>query len=202
MNDPSGQPVARRSDRRRQIMQAAARLFAEHGYSGASIDDIGEAVGVSGPAIYWHFGSKEALLAEMLVDISDHLLEGGSERVAAETEPAAALAALVRFHVTFAVEQPDLITVHHRELSRVPEPARRHVRRSQRRYVEEWVTVLAELHPRSDEEQLRAAIHATFGLINSTPHLAPGRSAEQRTELLTTMAVAALDAGARSGEHG
>jgi AcrR family transcriptional regulator len=194
-------PVPARAGRRDDILRAAARLFAERGYAGASIDDIGEAVGVSGPAIYWHFDSKEELLAEMLTGISDLLQEGGVERVAAEVDPHRALTALVRFHVSFAVGQPDLITVHHRELSRVPEAARRHVRRTQRRYVEQWVTVLGRLHPRADEAVLRAAIQATFGLINSTPHLAPGRSAGEHAELLTDMALAALAAGARSDQR-
>ena len=55
----------------------AARLFAERGFHGVSVGDIGKAVGVSGPALYKHFDSKDAVLAEMLVAISERLLAEG-----------------------------------------------------------------------------------------------------------------------------
>ena len=61
--------VERGTGRRAQILAVAAELFAKHGYHGVSIADLGAAVGVSGPALYRHFPSKEALLAEMLVGI-------------------------------------------------------------------------------------------------------------------------------------
>ena len=56
--------------RREEILDAAAGLFADRGYHGVSIDDIGAAVGMSGPGIYRHFASKEDILAQMLLRIS------------------------------------------------------------------------------------------------------------------------------------
>lgn len=44
------------------LVGAAARLFAERGYRGASVQAIGEEAGVSRGSIFWHFGSKEGLL--------------------------------------------------------------------------------------------------------------------------------------------
>ena len=113
-----------------------------------SIDDIGSAVGMSGPGIYRHFPGKEAVLSQMLLDISQRLLDEGGRRAAARRAAPAALDALLRWHVDFALSQPDLITVQDRELANVPEPARRQIRRLQRLYVEEWVTVLSELSAR------------------------------------------------------
>src|SRR5688500_20208370 len=85
------QDAARHEDagipsRREQILQAAARLFAERGSRAVGVDDVGAAVGVTGPAIYRHFASKDAMLAEILVRISERLLAGGSERVARSEE--------------------------------------------------------------------------------------------------------------------
>ena len=84
----------------------AAGLFAQRGFHGVSVGDIGKAVGVSGPALYKHFDSKDAVLAEMLVAISERLLAEGQERVAHADGPDDALAALVDWHVTFALAQP------------------------------------------------------------------------------------------------
>ncbi len=157
------------SNRREQILAAAAELFARHGFHGVGIDDIGAAVGVSGPALYRHFRSKDAMLGEMLTSISEVLLAGGQERRDA-SEPAEVLAELVRFQVDFALDNPALITVQERNLGNLTEPDRRRVRALQRRYVEVWVQAIRDTDPDVDEPTARAAAHAVFGLINSTPH--------------------------------
>jgi AcrR family transcriptional regulator len=157
------------STRRDQILAAAAELFARHGFHGVGIDEIGAAVGVSGPALYRHFRSKDAMLGEMLTSISEELLAGGQARRDAH-EPAAVLAELVRFQVDFALDNPALITVQERNLGNLTEPDRRRVRALQRRYVEVWVQAIRDRDPDTDEPTARAAAHAVFGLINSTPH--------------------------------
>jgi AcrR family transcriptional regulator len=48
------------------LLEAAQRLFAIHGYHGASIRDIVHACGVSNAALYYHFGSKQDLYFEVL----------------------------------------------------------------------------------------------------------------------------------------
>ncbi|MFG3436619.1 TetR/AcrR family transcriptional regulator [Nonomuraea sp. NPDC047897] len=192
-------PTRNRGTRRAEILAAAATLFAARGFHGVSIEDIGAAVGVSGPALYRHFSGKEALLAEMLLDVSSRLRKSAAAAVTARPGPEDTLDALLDVQITFALEQPALITVHDRELGNVPEPQRRHVRRLQRLYVEEWVTVLAELHPACPPPRLRAATHAVFGLLNSTPHSAGELSPQAMRPLLHAMARAAITASAASG---
>ena len=187
---------ARSRLRREEILTAAAALFARRGFHGVSIDDIGSAVGMSGPGIYRHFPGKEAVLAQMLLDISQRLLDEGGRRAAAAADAEAALDALLRWHVSFALSQPDLITVQNRELANVPEPARRQIRRLQRLYVEEWVTAASELSPGASQASLRTAVHATFGLLNSTPHSAAELPPEAMADLLRAMGRAALAAAA------
>ena len=178
--------------RREQILAAAAELFARYGFHGVGIDDIGAAVGVSGPALYRHFRSKDAMLAEMLTGISDKLLHGGRDRANAAGDPHEALDELVRWHVEFALTNPALITVHMRDLDSLPDQARRQVREVQRGYVEVWVDVLRGTRPDLDEPTARAAAHAVLGLINSTPYSAHLDGAAMAA-LLHRMARAALD---------
>ncbi|XVV02889.1 SACE_7040 family transcriptional regulator [Actinosynnema sp. CA-248983] len=176
--------------RRDQILDAAAELFARHGFHGVGIDDIGAAVGISGPALYRHFRSKDAMLGEMLTSISERLLEGGLARVRESADATSALRALVRWHVDFALDDPALITVQMRNLANLTDPDRRRVRALQRRYVEVWVSTLQETVP-VDEPTARAAAHAVFGLINSTPHSAH-LDRDQMASLLCRMALASL----------
>ncbi|MGH3795145.1 MAG: SACE_7040 family transcriptional regulator [Pseudonocardiaceae bacterium] len=180
--------------RREQILQVASHLFARHGFHGVSIAELGAAVGISGPALYRHFPGKEALLTEMLVGISEYLLDGGTTRAARTEDPRQTLTELVEFHVDFALRHPELITVQDRDLANLPEPARRKVRALQRAYVEIWVDTLRRLSPGLPAEAARIAAHGAFGLLNSTPHSAGGSDSQQVATLLRQMAIAALTA--------
>src|SRR6266487_6536971 len=100
-------PVAtppRRRTRREEILEIAVGLFAARGYHGVSMDDIGSAAGVTGPALYHHFAGKEAMLVAALIPVSEGLLKGGKARVAQHVDdPKLALESLVEFHVAFAL---------------------------------------------------------------------------------------------------
>lgn len=181
----------RKQQRRDQLLAAGARLIAERGYLGMRLDDLGAAVGISGPAVYRHFPNKEALLVELLVGISRRLLDGGTAVAAAAAGPSDALARLVDFHLDFALGDPELIRIQDRDLDNVPLPARREIRRTQRRYVEIWVRILCELTPGLDEATARVQAHAVFGLLNSTPHSA-GPTRDRTRPVLRSMALAAL----------
>jgi AcrR family transcriptional regulator len=157
----------RTSDR---ILREAARLFAERGFGGTSIEDIGAACGTSGPAIYKHFPNKNAILAQMLLDISRQLVEGGRSVAGEPGDAAASMVALIRFHAAFAVSQPDLIRVQDRDLASLNSADSRNVRRMQREYVEVWVNLLQKIDPTLTADLARLRAHATFGLLNSTPH--------------------------------
>ncbi|WP_226437819.1 SACE_7040 family transcriptional regulator [Rhodococcus yananensis] len=183
-----------KAERRRQLLRAAARLIAERGFTGVRLEDLGAAVGISGPAVYRHFSNKDALLAEILVDISRRLLAGGASVTENTSDPRVALEALVDFHLDFALGEPDLIRVQDRELHSLTDEGRREVRTTQRRYVEIWVDVLRRLTPDLPDSDARIMAHATFGLINSTPHSADPRSPEATRDVLRRMALTALGA--------
>ncbi|MFF1573316.1 helix-turn-helix domain-containing protein [Leifsonia sp. NPDC058292] len=161
-----------KADRRAALLRAAATLFAERGFNGVSIEDLGAAAGVSGPAVYRHFPSKQAVLAALLVGVSRHLLDGGTEVAAAATDSSTALRVLIAFHVDFALTEPDTIRAQDRDLDALTPEERREVRRLQRRYIDLWIRVLGTLHPSLTSVEQRMRVQATFGLINSTPHTA------------------------------
>ena len=177
--------------RREQILDTAATLFAERGFHGVSVVELGAACGISGPALYKHFPSKDAVLAEMLVQISEELLRVGRQRSAGASDPAGALRALVSWHVDFALRHQPLIVVQERDWASLPDDARDRVRSLQRRYVDLWAARLREVHDGLDVRRARVMAHAVFGLLNSTPHSAmlPG---PEMTALLEDMAAGAL----------
>ncbi|MBA0046458.1 TetR family transcriptional regulator [Mycobacterium sp. NPDC050853] len=182
-----------KADRRDQLLAAAARLVAMRGYARVRLEDLGSAVGISGPAIYRHFPNKEALLVDLLADVSRRLLEGGTNEAETAETAHESLSRLIDFHLDFALNESDLIRVQDRDLDSLPENARRQVRQYQRRYVEVWVQVLCRTDHDLDESDARIKAHAAFGLMNSTPYSA-GRSAPAQTRaVLRQMVVAALN---------
>lgn len=193
----TGRSVAKAS-RRAALLEAAAQLFAERGYNGVSIEDLGAAAGVSGPAVYRHFTGKPSVLSALLTGVSEDLLEGG-RAVADEAGSAEdALRGLIRFQVDFALSNADVIRVQDRDLRSLPYDDERNVRSLQRNYVQVWVDELARYFPETDRPLLRRKVHAVFGLINSTPHTAQGTSSGRERgvlrDLLQDMAWAALTA--------
>jgi len=80
-------PARRRlpaAERRELIEQAATRVFAEHGYAGASIDEIARRSGVSPPVVYDHFASKLALFTRLLERTREELLAMWAEQLAGD----------------------------------------------------------------------------------------------------------------------
>ena len=188
-----GPPAPRRRSRRDEILEIAVSLFAARGYHGVSMDDIGSAAGVTGPALYHHFAGKEAMLVAALIPVSEGLLHGGKARVNQHPEDAgAALADLIDFHVEFALANPAVIALHLHELDRLPEEPRRQIRHLQRLYVEEWVGVLGALRPDLDAAEARVLAHSAFGLMNSTPFLGGEVDRRRRAALLRDAAAHAL----------
>ena len=194
MTVDAGTPARRSRSRRDEILQIAVLLFASRGYHGVSMDDIGAAAGVTGPALYHHFAGKDAMLVAALIPVSDRLLTKGRECVDKHPDdPAAALRELVEFHVDFALDEPAVIALHLHELDRLPEEPKRKIRRLQRLYVEVWVEVINGLHPHLTAEEARVLAHAAFGLMNSTPFIGTGVERTRRAALLRTSTLAALN---------
>jgi AcrR family transcriptional regulator len=195
--DEQSAPLTLRSrakaNRRQVLMRAAARLFAEHGFTRVSLEELGAAAGVSGPAVYRHFDGKQAVLAALLVGVSEDLFIGGQTVVAGSTGDEAALLSLIQFHVDFALSTPDVIWVQDRDLDSLTDADRHTVRTLQRNYVELWVEVLGRLHPSADTGALRIRAHATFGLMNSTPHSVRTRETRQILEQMALAGLSTID---------
>lgn len=193
--------AAAKADRRQALLEAAAGLFAELGFTSVRLEDLGAACGISGPGVYRHFPGKNAVLGELLLQVSRDLLGGAQEVVARDGSARATLTALVRFQADFAVSHRDVIAVQDREMRHLKAQARAEVVRLQRAYIGLWADQLVLVHPEEDRATAVFRAQAAFGLLNSTPHSVRRSPAEQsgRGALLERMALAALLTGPMGG---
>ena len=194
----SAGPRRRDPDRRERILAAAAELAARRGFHTVGMADIGAEAGIVGSGIYRHFGSKDAVLAALLDRVMDRLQTGAEEILAAAADAHEALSSLVRDHIRVAIEDRTVLAVYHREIHNLPEDERRRLRRRQRHYLEDWVHVLAPLRRDLADGELRLAVHAAVGAVQSTLFFRSGLAPERLAELLDGMAHACLGVPAAS----
>lgn len=116
------------------LLTVALKLFAEHGFAGASMRDIARAAGVQAPTIYAHYASKELLLAELIrVAHEEHQRCLRLAMLECSADPREQLMAYVRAHVKMHCELPMLAIVANSELHVLSKPlaAPSHVLREQ-----------------------------------------------------------------------
>lgn len=178
--------------RREQLLEAAARLFADRGYYDVGIDDIGAAVGISGPGVYRHFPGKQALLGELCDRGMTRMLTGARRIPSNHDTASSALDALVDLHVNFAVRERALIAVWTRETRALEETVRRSLRRRMKAYEDLWAAALAPLRDDLDPAEVRGVAVLTLALLNGSAVSSLEVTPEVRARLLRRMALAAL----------
>lgn len=193
--DASAASTRRPKDRADRILKAAARLFRQRGYHATGIDDIGEAVGVSGPAVYRHYESKEALLAAAAEVAAQRTHRAFCAAIDETDDPDARLTAVVRNGITVTLDHLDMTTVYLREWRHLGKDGRRAVRDIQRRNNRIFVDAVAGVRPDVHERQARFMLQSVMGLYLSVLYYKPQVSRARLLDLMTTMTVAALRAG-------
>ncbi|MFF5229675.1 TetR/AcrR family transcriptional regulator [Dactylosporangium sp. NPDC000521] len=107
-----------------EIRRAALRLFAERGYRATTMADVGAAVGVRGPSLYRHVKSKQDLLAAVMVETMEALLDAQRAAAGAGGDPVLRLRRMVEAHVRYHAGHRDQAFVGNREIGNLDQPAR------------------------------------------------------------------------------
>lgn len=173
-----------------KIRSAAAELFYRRGFAAVGVDEIGEAAGVTGPAIYRHFKGKDEILAALFDDGMDEIvrLTGGTF-----DDPADELAHLIREHARYVLSDTHVASVWIREDRSLVEPYRKRYLRRARKYFDRWRDCVQACYPDASEDEVTCAVFAVLGMLNSIPSWPP---AAQKTgdvvELMVEFGLGAL----------
>ena len=178
--------------RREQLLEAAAQLFSSRGFHAVGIDDIGAAAGISGPGVYRHFASKQALLESLCDRAMTRMLDGAEHITETAGDPHTALESLVDLHVAFAVSERALIGVWVREARSLSDDVRRSLRRRMRAYEQPWLQVLGDLREDLEPAEVAIVTGSTLAMLNGTAFTTPAVEPAAQARLLRRMALAAL----------
>lgn len=160
-------------DRRTEILDAAASLFADRGYGPVTVDEIGAAVGITGPSVYKHFPSKAAVLVEIGRRSGARLEVGVVTAYATGTDDADRLALLVDSYVATITSIPDLSVSFNNASALAGDPGARELVDVQRRYVSRWITLASSIHS-VDEARAAVAVHAALSIVNDAVRVRRG----------------------------
>ena len=142
--EPAARQVFGRRRNRDDVVRTAGRMFAQRGFHGTSMRDLGEALGLLGSSLYAHIGSKNELLVEVIHSGAEQFL-GLAESVAgAGLAPSARLERLVAGHVRILSENADRAATFLNEARHLPEADRAQVLAWRHAYQEVFRTTLAE----------------------------------------------------------
>jgi AcrR family transcriptional regulator len=146
--------------RDREVLDAAAKVFFERGYSDASVQDVADELGILKGSLYHYIKTKEDLLFRLLEETHDQIYQvlvevSGVEDLA----PLARLELYVRRQVEYNMDNLRRVSVYYHDLERLS-PERRKRIISRRREHERWVVDLIEQAQASGEAN--PAVDATI----------------------------------------
>ena len=154
-------------ERRDQLLQAAARVFAEGGYDRTSMRDLSRASRMSLAGMYYYVKGKEDLLFQIQKSCFERVYAGGQAAVAREAQPEHRLEAFIRHHVTFFVGHMNEMKVLAHEAESLRGELLDEIRRLKRQYVNLLLELLAALDGQGgDPVQRHVAAYTLFGMMN------------------------------------
>ncbi len=135
--------IEQQRGQRERIVAATGRLFRDKGYHGASMADIGKAVGLEKGSLYSHISSKQDVLRELVMR-GVTLFMAGIREVAASDAPAPVkVRDAMRAHLRVVAEYPDLATVFLQEWRRLEGAAFDEVNQLRGEYEAAWRALVA-----------------------------------------------------------
>lgn len=133
------------SQRRKLILDIAARLFARGGYSATTVRDIADEAGILSGSLYHHFSSKEAIIREILENYLEGLLANYDQIVGKGLSAKETLGALVHSAFQMIAEQPHSVALYQNEAAFLQTiPGFEFLKSQSQRIEEVWQVQLAQ----------------------------------------------------------
>ncbi|MEC7297473.1 MAG: TetR/AcrR family transcriptional regulator [Pseudomonadota bacterium] len=156
------------------VLDIAARLFREQGYGSVSLRKIAEAAGIKAGSIYYHFGSKDEIVAAVLdagIRVVHASMRDAITDLRADTDGETVLRAAIRAHLRALLDVSDYTSANVRIFGQVPQSVRDANLPTRRAYEAEWDSLLSQLKKDGTLKQdvdIRRLRLMLIGTLNAT----------------------------------
>jgi AcrR family transcriptional regulator len=162
-------PRAENYDEKRQdILDGAAEMFAKDGFDGTGIATIAQHLGVSKALLYHYYQSKEALLYDMLFLHCQLLVQTASEAIVAQQSPQLKLQSVIRALMGLYVRSRNKHIVLLNDLHCLPQAQQRQIKNQEKKVLNVIKSAVAELRPELSAAANSALTMYLMGAINWT----------------------------------
>ena len=189
-------PTTKSARTRARILDAAAAVFRAEGYS-ARLSDIAERAGIQTGSLYYHFSSREELVAEILrlgIENAWEHVRRAVDSMPPDAAPLDRLAVAIRAHTMAVLELSDYASAQARIVGQVPAAVASVHHREQRAYGRYWNGLLEAARDAGDlaaDVDLFMARMLAFGAMNWTAEWSATRGGADASEI-ADQAVAVL----------
>lgn len=166
--------IPRRAIGRDGVLDVAARLFREQGYGSVSLRKIAEAAGIKAGSIYYHFGSKDEIVARVLdagIQVVHESMRQAVSALPEGTGAEAILRAAIGAHLRALLDVSDYSSANVRIFGQVPQSVRDANLHTRRAYEAEWDNLLSRLQADGAlkrEVDIRRLRLMLIGTLNAT----------------------------------
>lgn len=185
----------RMRDRYEAILAAATRVFAEKGYSNASITEIARAADISDGLIYKYFANKRDLLEHVLTSFYERVIADLEAKVAKGRDFEERLYILISEHLRTFIADTDVCRLYISEVRTASDYRGSAIQQLNRRYTSVLINIVdqgiadgevqPDVDPRLVRDMLFGAIeHSSWRHINGTRPLDSARIAKSMTDVL------------------
>ena len=167
---PSTRRSANQRRRAPQIIDAAARVFAERGFHGATTQDIADVLGIRQASLYYYFSSKEAALELVCLKGVEGFFEAAKTIAARRESAQKRLISLIGSHLSPLVDRADFVKVFLNERQHLPRESRRRIGRWSRGLERIFEDVIKEGVAKGEfraDLDVRLATLAILGMCNA-----------------------------------
>src|SRR5262249_49220992 len=155
-----------------EIIEAAARVFAERGYHGATTQDIADVLNIRQASLYYYFRSKEVALEIVCTRGVEDFFKAAQAIACGPGSPSEKLAGLIRSHISPILDRSDFVKVFLTQRQFLPNESRRRVGKWSRGIEHIFETVIREGQRGGrfrDDVDPRLVALAILGMANAVP---------------------------------
>lgn len=129
-------------ERKLQIIQTAAQAFREKGYTAVTMRDLAEEMGIKAASLYNHIQSKEGILSDIVMELTDEFSNHMDRLMAEEKSVVEKINEIIAMHVSTTIRKTDYLACMNKEWRNLGEETQEVYLSKRRKYEEQFLQLI------------------------------------------------------------